>query len=52
MASFGEWRETTGWKRREILGNVSSACRIGKYQVHTADSVGRQSAQGTLSCSI
>jgi hypothetical protein len=23
MTAFQEWRETTGWKRREVLGNVS-----------------------------
>lgn len=23
MKAFTEWRETTGWKRREVLGNVS-----------------------------
>jgi hypothetical protein len=29
MSAYREWRETTGWKRREILGNVSSGtCRF------------------------
>jgi DNA gyrase inhibitor GyrI len=23
MNAFGQWRETTAWKRREVLGNVS-----------------------------
>jgi hypothetical protein len=39
MTAFQEWRETTGWKRREVLGNVSlsASCASLTYSGMNAD---------------